>query len=98
MLEELRRRTSRSGLEIIHVNLWEGGSAFTEARNYCDLWSVGGAVLVDETGEYAEHLGIRGVPTNVFVDAGGSVTAVTGVRPEELEAEVSRLLGPAWTG
>lgn len=57
-----------------------------------------GPVLVDEAGDYARQLGVRGVPTNVFVDSDGTVTAVGVVRPEDLEAETRRLLGPEALG
>lgn len=76
------------------VNVWEGVNAFEEAASFCDLWGADGTVLVDEPGDYARALGIRGVPTNVFVDSDGTVTAVGAVSPEELEAETLRLLGP----
>ena len=51
-------------------------------------------MLLDETGAYADLLNVRGVPTNIFVDADGTVTAVGAVTPEELWAETRRLLGP----
>lgn len=76
------------------MNVWEGVGAHAEARGFCDLWGVEGPVLVDETGEFAARLGIRGVPTNVFVDADATVTAVGGVTPEALENATRRLLGP----
>jgi hydroxypyruvate isomerase len=92
-MEELRRRTARSGLDIVLVNVWEGANAAAEAGMFCDIWGVDGTVLLDEAGHYARALGIRGVPTNVLVDADGTVTAVGAVRPEELYAETRRLLG-----
>jgi hypothetical protein len=76
------------------VNVWEGKSAFREARTFCELWGVTGTVLVDEAGELVEQLGIRGVPTNVLVDASGTVTAVGLSTPAELQAAVRELLGP----
>ncbi len=76
------------------VNVWEGVNAFEEAGSFCDLWGADGTVLVDESGEVARLLKVRGVPTNVFVDTDGTVTAVGAVAPEELEAETRRLLGP----
>jgi predicted DsbA family dithiol-disulfide isomerase len=50
-------------------------------------------VLVDEHGELARQLGIRGVPANVFVDTDGTVLAVGASRPEDLEASTAHLLG-----
>jgi hypothetical protein len=54
-----------------------------------------GAVLVDERGELPDRLGLRGVPTNVFVDTDGTVTAVGASTREELVTATRRLLGPA---
>jgi hypothetical protein len=76
------------------VDVWEGTGAFTEARTFCKLWGIEGTVLVDEAGELVEQLGIRGVPTNILVDADGTVTAVGASTPRELEAAVRELLGP----
>ncbi len=76
------------------VNVWEGKGAFAEARTFCELWGIGGTVLVDEAGELVDQLGIRGVPTNILVDADGTVAAVGASTPRELEAAVRELLGP----
>ena len=77
------------------MNVWEGVGAREEAERFRELWGIGGPVLLDESGEYARRLGIRGVPTNVLVDADGTVRAVGVVRPDELEREVDRLVGRA---
>jgi transcriptional regulator of aromatic amino acid metabolism len=74
------------------VDVWEGKGAFEEARTFCKLWGIEGTVLVDEAGELVEQLGIRGVPTNICVDADGTVTAVGASTPRELEAAVRALL------
>jgi hypothetical protein len=94
-MEDLRCRTGRSGLEIVSVNVWEGTGACAEARGFCELWGVDGTVLVDERGEFADRLGIRGVPANVFVDSDGTVTAVGAATPAELVAATRHLLGPS---
>lgn len=94
-MEDLRRRTGRSGLDIISVNVWEGTGAYAEARGFCELWGVNGTVLVDERGELAGRLGIRGVPASVFVDSDGTVTAVGAATPAELVAATRQLLGAA---
>lgn len=76
------------------INVWEGVGSHSEAAAFCQLWGIDGTVLVDEPGDYAALLGIRGVPCNVFVDADGTVTGVGGVSPDELEGQIRRLLGP----
>jgi hypothetical protein len=75
------------------INVWEGVGSEAEASAFCDLWQIDGTVLVDEPGAYAGQIGVRGVPTNVFVD-NGVVTGVTGVTPNGLATEIRRLLGP----
>jgi hypothetical protein len=77
------------------VNVWEGVNALEEARSFCELWGVDGTVLLDESGELARAVGVRGVPTNVFVDSDGTVIAVGAVSPDDLEAATRRLLGPS---
>ena len=75
------------------VNVWESVEPATEARNFCNIYGVDGTVLVDETGEYAAALGIRGVPMNVFVDSDGTVCEVGATTPDELREAITRLLG-----
>ncbi|MGH9068125.1 MAG: hypothetical protein ACRD0J_11660, partial [Acidimicrobiales bacterium] len=72
VIEDLRRRASRFGLEIILVNVWEGADARAEVLRFCELWDVPGSVLLDERSELAHKLMVRGVPTNVFVDRDGT--------------------------
>lgn len=76
------------------MDVWEGTGAYTEARTFCQLWGIEGTVLVDEAGALVEQLGVRGVPTNILVDADGTITAVGATTPRELEAAVRELLGP----
>lgn len=91
MLEELHQRASRSGLaEVILIDVWEGTDARVEAQRFCDMWGIEATVLLDETAEYVRSLGIRGVPTNVIVDASGIVRAVGATTPAELHAELLR--------
>ena len=77
---------------MILIDVWEGGEARRRAHDYCELWGIEGPVLLDEAGAYAKLLGIRGVPTNVLVDSTGIVRAVGAGNPDELHAEVDRLL------
>ena len=74
------------------VDLWEGTDARPEVERFRELWGLKGAILLDESGDYARSLGIRGVPTNVLVDADGTVRAVGVTRMDELERAVAALL------
>jgi hypothetical protein len=80
---------------VILIDLWEGTDARQRARDYCERWGVEGTVLLDETGAYAGLLGVRGVPTNVLVDATGTVRAFGAGNPDELHAQVGQLLRDA---
>jgi hypothetical protein len=77
---------------VILIDVWEGGNAAQRVQDYCELWGVEGTVLLDESGAYAELLGVRGVPTNVLVDSDGTVRAFGAGNPDELEARVDELL------
>ena len=76
------------------MNLWEGVDARAEALQFADLWGIEGTILLDEQAELAARLEIRGVPTNVLVDADGTVTEVGAATPDQLELATRRLLGP----
>jgi hypothetical protein len=91
VVESLRRRAGRFGLDVLLVNIWEGVGATEEAANYCQRWGIEATVLLDESAGYARALGIRGVPTNVFVDGSGVVRAVGATTSEELLLEAARL-------
>lgn len=71
--------------------MWEGTGAAKEATGYCARWSLEGTVLLDETSEYARRLGVRGVPTNVFIDETGIVRTVGASTFEDLLAAACRL-------
>jgi hypothetical protein len=89
----LRRRAGRFGLDILLINVWESADAAWEAQNFCDIWGITGTVLLDETGDYTRRLGIRGVPTNVFVDADGTVREVGATAKPALYRATAELLG-----
>jgi predicted DsbA family dithiol-disulfide isomerase len=76
---------------VILVDVWEGAGAREEARRYRDLWRIGATILLDEDAAYARRLGIRGVPTNVVVDARGIVRAVGASMLEELHEALAPL-------
>jgi len=76
---------------VLLVDIWEGTGAAQEAAGYCQRWGIEGTVLLDETAAYARTLGVRGVPTNVFVDEAGIVRAVGATTSEELLREAVRL-------
>jgi hypothetical protein len=92
VLEALRRRASRFGLDVILVDVWEGTAAAREAARYCEMWSIEATVLLDESAAYARRLGVRGVPTNVFVDERGIVQHVGATTPEELLHHAEQLV------
>lgn len=75
------------------LNVWEGLEGPVEGRRFVELWGIEGTVLFDDKG-VAEQLGIKGVPTNIFVRPDGTVLEVGASTPEDLEAAVRRLLGP----
>ena len=77
---------------MILIDVWEGGNASQRVQDYCELWGVEGTVLLDESGAYADLLGVRGVPTNVLVDSTGTVRTVGAGNPDELNARVDELL------
>jgi hypothetical protein len=86
VVEDLRRRASRFGLDLVLVNVWEGAGAAEEARGYVERWGIEGTVLLDESAEFARAVGVRGVPTNVFVDERGTVRGVGASSAGELLA------------
>lgn len=91
MVEALRRRSGRFGLDVVFVDLWEGAGAAEEAAGYCLRWGIESTMLIESTGQYARALGVRGVPTNVFVNEAGVVTCVGASTSDELLREAARL-------
>jgi hypothetical protein len=87
-----RREESRSGLDVVLIDIWEGTDPRPEVERFCELWGIDGPILVDENAEYARSLGIRGVPTNLLVDGDGIVRGFGLVRLDELEEAVAELL------
>ena len=87
-----RREESRSGLDVVLIDIWEGTDPRPEVERFCELWGINGPILVDESAEYARSLGVRGVPTNILVDGDGIVRGFGLVRLDELEAAVAELI------
>ncbi len=75
------------------VDIWEGTEPRPEVERFCDMWGIKGPILLDETGEYAKLLGVRGVPTNVVVDSEGIVRAFGAARLDELERAIDDVVG-----
>ena len=75
------------------VDIWEGTDPRPEVERFCDMWGIKGPILLDETGEYARLLGVRGVPTNVVVDSDGIVRAFGAARLDELERAIHDVTG-----
>jgi hypothetical protein len=61
-------------------------------ERFVEMWGLKGTVLLDETGDYARSLGVRGVPTNIVVDAAGIVHAFGVSRLQELHSAIDRML------
>lgn len=78
---------------MIHIDIWEGSDPKPEVDRFCEMWGLKGTVLLDETGEYAQSLGVRGVPTNLVVDADGVVRDFGVSRLDELDAAIDAMLG-----
>ena len=72
--------------------MWEGTDARPEVERFREIWGIECTILLDETGDYARRLGIRGVPTNVLVDGEGTVHAVGVSRLEELDRAIATML------
>ena len=77
---------------MIHIDIWEGSDPKPEVARFCEMWGLEGTVLLDETGDYARSLGVRGVPTNLVVDADGTVRAFGVSRLDELDRAIDDML------
>jgi protein-disulfide isomerase len=77
---------------VILIDIWEGSDPRPEVERFCEMWGIKGTILLDETAQYARSLGVRGVPTNILVDADGIVRNVGLVKIDELHAAVDSLL------
>ncbi|MDE3191691.1 MAG: redoxin domain-containing protein [Acidobacteriota bacterium] len=86
------RERDRSGLDVIHIDIWEGTDPKPEVERFVEMWGLKGTVLLDETAEYARALGVRGVPTNLVVDEAGIVRALGVSRLDELERAIDGML------
>jgi hypothetical protein len=87
------REETRSGLEIVLVDIWEGTEPRPEVERFCEMWGIKGPILLDARAELAETLGVRGVPTNVVVDSDGTIRAFGAARLDELEQAIDDLYG-----
>ena len=77
---------------MILIDIWEGTDPKPDVDRFCEMWGIDSTILLDETAEYAAALGIRGVPTNVLVDADGTIVDIGLVRLDELDAAIDRLV------
>ena len=84
MIEKVRRRASRFGLEVIMVNVWEHVAAREEALRFCDIWGLSGPLALDDR-RYMKSLGLSGVPFNLLIDEAGVVRGAGFTTPEEIE-------------
>jgi hypothetical protein len=77
---------------VIHIDIWEGSDPKPEVERFREMWGLEGTVLLDETGDYARSLGVRGVPTNLVVDVEGTVRAFGVSRLDELDRAIDNML------
>jgi hypothetical protein len=77
---------------VILIDVYEGTDPKPEVERFCEMWGVKGTILLDETAEYARSLGVRGVPTNILVDADGTIVGFGLVELGELYAAVDALV------
>lgn len=77
------------------VDIWEGTEPRPEVERFCDMWGIKGPILLDPDETLARRLGVRGVPTNVVVDADGIVRAFGVARLDELDAAIGSLTDKA---
>lgn len=75
------------------VDIWEGTDPRPEVERFCELWGLEATILIDDTGAFAEQLDIRGVPTNVLVDADGTIAEIGASELDALQRAVDRLVG-----
>ena len=73
------------------VDIWEGSEPRPEVERFCEMWGIKGPILLDPDETLARELGVRGVPTNVVVDAGGIVREFGAARLDELERAIALL-------
>ena len=73
------------------VDIWEGTTPRPEVARFCEMWGIKGPILLDPDETLARELGVRGVPTNVVVDAGGVVREFGAARLDELERAIESL-------
>ena len=77
---------------MIHIDIWEGSDPRPEVERFREMWGLEGTVLLDESGDYARSLGVRGVPTNLVVDTDGTVRAFGVSRLDELDRAIDDML------
>ena len=65
MLERLQEELGGKGFVILAVNL---GESEDEVRKFVEETEMTLRVLLDEEGEVADMLGVRGLPTSILVD------------------------------
>ena len=76
---------------MVLVDIWEGTEPRHEVERFCEMWGIKGPILLDPDETLARELGVRGVPTNVAVDADGIVREFGVARLDELERAIASL-------
>ena len=72
-LEEAYQKYKNDNFEIIAVNVAQSGK---HVKSFVDEFNLTFPMLLDEQSEIAKQYGIRGLPTNFFVDENMYVTKI----------------------
>ena len=96
LLEEVRKRAEKYGLEIVMVNVWEHVDPRQEALHFCKIHNIQGRRSCStRPASTSRKLGIRGVPAQRRGRQEGIVRAVGVTTPDEVRATLTKLLCPS---
>jgi thiol-disulfide isomerase/thioredoxin len=70
------RAHATEGLQVLAIDLTDQERKLNDVRKFVDELQMPFPVLLDEKGKVRKRYVLRGVPTSVFIDAGGVVRLV----------------------
>jgi hypothetical protein len=65
-----------SGLEVLAVNLRDQEAHGRDVERFVEQFQLPFPVLLDQRGRVRRRYALSGVPTSVFIDAGGAVRVI----------------------